>query len=137
MPLHKMLQAVHLMMSSKKGISAKQLERMLGVTYKTAWFMAHRIRLALHVTNDLGEPLDALVDLGRAALAGLNALVEQAPRDRGKIGANGRAVARGEVALAPRHIEQDLVRDRQQFDHGRDAAIGIQALREIEKSEDG
>jgi transposase-like protein len=41
------LQAVHLMSASKKGISAKQLERMLGVTYKTAWFMAHRIREAM------------------------------------------------------------------------------------------
>lgn len=41
------LQAVYLLCSSKKGISAKQLERMLGVTYKTAWFMAHRIREAM------------------------------------------------------------------------------------------
>lgn len=45
--LHLWLQAVHLMSASKKGISAKQLERMLGVTYKTAWFMAHRIREAM------------------------------------------------------------------------------------------
>jgi transposase-like protein len=45
--LHLWLQAVHLMAASKKGISAKQLERMLGVTYKTAWFMAHRIREAM------------------------------------------------------------------------------------------
>lgn len=45
--LHVWLQAVHLMAASKKGVSAKQLERMLGVTYKTAWFMAHRIREAM------------------------------------------------------------------------------------------
>jgi transposase-like protein len=45
--LHLWLQAVHLMSASKKGMSAKQLERMLGVTYKTAWFMAHRIREAM------------------------------------------------------------------------------------------
>lgn len=45
--LHLWLQAMHLMSASKKGISAKQLERMLGVTYKTAWFMAHRIREAM------------------------------------------------------------------------------------------
>jgi transposase-like protein len=43
-PLHKWLLATHLMCASKKGISAHQLHRMLGVTYKTAWFMAHRIR---------------------------------------------------------------------------------------------
>lgn len=47
MPLHKMLQAVHLMASSKKGISAHQLSRVLEVQYKTAWFLAHRIREAM------------------------------------------------------------------------------------------
>jgi hypothetical protein len=35
------------MAASKKGMSAKQIERMLGVTYKTAWFMMHRIREAM------------------------------------------------------------------------------------------
>ncbi|WP_420431064.1 IS1595 family transposase [Hyphobacterium sp.] len=46
-PLHKFLQAVYLLCASKKGCSAKQLERTLEVTYKTAWFMAHRIREAM------------------------------------------------------------------------------------------
>ena len=46
-PLHKWLLATHLLVSSKKGMSAHQLHRMLGVTYKTAWFMAHRIREAM------------------------------------------------------------------------------------------
>jgi transposase-like protein len=45
--LHKWLQAFHLMCSSKKGISAHQLHRTLGVTYEAAWFMAHRIREAM------------------------------------------------------------------------------------------
>lgn len=45
--MHKWLQAIYLMCSSKKGISAKQLERTLEVTYKTAWFLAHRIREAM------------------------------------------------------------------------------------------
>jgi hypothetical protein len=52
MPLHKMLQAVHLMVSSKKGISAHQLSRVLEVQYKSAWFLAHRIREAMR-TGDL------------------------------------------------------------------------------------
>lgn len=43
-PLHKWLLATHLLASSKKGISAHQLHRMLGITYKSAWFMTHRIR---------------------------------------------------------------------------------------------
>ena len=45
--LHLWLQAIHLMCSSKKGISSNQLHRTLGVTLKTAWFMSHRIREAM------------------------------------------------------------------------------------------
>ena len=46
-PLHKWLQAAHLLNSSKKGISAKQIERILQITYKSAWFMMHRLREAM------------------------------------------------------------------------------------------
>jgi transposase-like protein len=46
-PLHKWFQAAHLLASSKKGISAHQLHRTLKVTYKTAWFMEHRLREAM------------------------------------------------------------------------------------------
>src|SRR5439155_11258936 len=41
------LHAIYLLSSSKKGMSAHQLHRMLNVTYKSAWFMAHRIRYAM------------------------------------------------------------------------------------------
>jgi hypothetical protein len=50
-PLHKWVLAFHLMAASKKGISAHQLHRLLHVTYKTAWFMAHRIREAMTDPN--------------------------------------------------------------------------------------
>ena len=43
-PLNKWLLAMHLMMASKKGVSAHQIHRMLGITYQTAWFMCHRLR---------------------------------------------------------------------------------------------
>lgn len=46
-PLNKWLMAIYLMCASKKGMSAHQLHRMLGITYKSAWFMAHRIREAM------------------------------------------------------------------------------------------
>lgn len=46
-PLNKWWLAVHLLSSSKKGMSSHQLHRSLGVTYKTAWFMTHRIREAM------------------------------------------------------------------------------------------
>lgn len=47
LPLHKWLQAIHLICSSKKGISSNQLHRVLEVTLKTAWFLSHRIREAM------------------------------------------------------------------------------------------
>ena len=46
-PLNKWLASVYLLCSSKKGMSANQLHRMLNITYKSAWFMAHRIRYAM------------------------------------------------------------------------------------------
>jgi hypothetical protein len=52
------LLAVYLMASSKKGISAHQIHRTIGVTYKTAWFMCHRIREAMD------EPANGLLGSG-------------------------------------------------------------------------
>ena len=46
-PLSKWWMAIHLLASSKKGMSAHQLHRMIGVSYQTAWFMEHRIREAM------------------------------------------------------------------------------------------
>ena len=54
-PLHKWLAATHLMMASKKGVSALQVGRMLGLSKKTAWFLCHRIRESLRDTRI--EPL--------------------------------------------------------------------------------
>ncbi|BCH23587.1 hypothetical protein MesoLjLb_33720 [Mesorhizobium sp. L-8-3] len=54
-PLSKWLFAMHLMGVSMKGMSALQLSRMLGVTYKTAWFLCHRIREAM--TPDQRGPI--------------------------------------------------------------------------------
>lgn len=50
-PLTKWLAAMHLMTASKKGVSAHQLHRMLGVTYESAWFLAHRLREAMRDPN--------------------------------------------------------------------------------------
>ena len=47
-PLTKWVMAIQLMAASKKGVSAKQIERMLGVSYRTAWFLMHRIREAMN-----------------------------------------------------------------------------------------
>lgn len=47
LPLWKWFLAIYLIVESKKGISAKQLQRMLKVSYKTAWYLSHRIRDAM------------------------------------------------------------------------------------------
>src|SRR4051812_4240282 len=51
-PLHKWLAATHLMMASKKGMSALQIGRLLGFSPKTAWFVCHRIRESLRENVD-------------------------------------------------------------------------------------
>lgn len=55
LPLHKAMQAVYLITSSKKGVSAHQLHRTLEITYKSAWFLMHRIREAMR-SGDLDVP---------------------------------------------------------------------------------
>ncbi|HVO32995.1 MAG TPA: IS1595 family transposase, partial [Elusimicrobiota bacterium] len=55
-PLHTWLAVTHLMMSSKKGMSALQISRMIDRPYKTVWFMCHRIRESLKASPDL-EPM--------------------------------------------------------------------------------
>jgi transposase-like protein len=52
--LNKWVAAFYLMAASKKGVSAHQLHRMLGITYKSAWFMAHRVREAMKLDPKTG-----------------------------------------------------------------------------------
>lgn len=69
-PLNKWLLATYLLSSSKKGMSAHQIHRMLGVTYKTAWFMCHRIREAMdQPTGPLGGP-DCVVEADETYVGG-------------------------------------------------------------------
>lgn len=68
-PLHKWVYAFHLLCSSKKGMSAHQLHRMLGVTYKSAWFMAHRIRYAM-TQEPLSSKLAGVVEIDETYVGG-------------------------------------------------------------------
>jgi transposase-like protein len=70
-PLHKWLYAVHLLTASKKGHSSHQLHRVLDVTYKTAWFMSHRIREAFRPVNPGG--------MGGGALALMTPIAPTSP----------------------------------------------------------
>jgi transposase-like protein len=56
-PMHIWLQAMHLMCSSKKGFSANQFCRVLGVDFKTGWFIGHRIREAMAEHSDVFGPI--------------------------------------------------------------------------------
>jgi transposase-like protein len=68
-PLNKWLLAFYLLCSSKKGMSAHQLHRMLGVTYKSAWFMAHRIRFAME-QPPFARPLEGVVEADETYVGG-------------------------------------------------------------------
>lgn len=67
-PLNKWLMAIHLLCASKKGMSAHQLHRMLGVTYKSAWFMAHRIRYAM--SQKPTDKLSGIVEVDETYVGG-------------------------------------------------------------------
>lgn len=68
-PLHKWLLAIHLLCASKKGMSAHQLMRMLDIRqYKSAWFMAHRIRYAM--TGELPEKMTGIIEADETYIGG-------------------------------------------------------------------
>jgi transposase-like protein len=90
-PLHKWLLATHLMEASKKGMSALQLSRMLGITYKSSWFMCHRIR-------------EAMTDRNRSPIGGADKAVEA---DESYFG--GRAENRAYKPPPKKHIVLALV----------------------------
>jgi transposase-like protein len=68
-PPTKWLQAIYLLTSSKKGMSAHQLHRMLGMTYKAAWFMAHRLRYAMSA-DEFGVKLSGIVEVDETYVGG-------------------------------------------------------------------
>jgi transposase-like protein len=100
-PLNKWLLCNHLLVSSKKGISAHQIHRMLGVTYKTAWFMCHRLREAMKPSNP-------------GPMGGPNSYVEV---DETFVG--GKAKNRAFRATAPKKIVVALVERNTLLGNGR------------------
>ncbi len=112
-PLHKWLMAYHLLCSSKKGISAHQLHRMLGITYKSAWFMAHRIRHSM-TQEPLAKLLAGTVEIDETYIGGKLRVGPQVgklgerPKDRPQASSNKAAVVslveRG-GSVHSRHVE--------------------------------
>lgn len=68
-PLNKWLYAFHLLCAGKKGMSAHQLHLALGITYKSAWFMARRIRYAM-TREPLSSKLTGIIDVDEASIGG-------------------------------------------------------------------
>ena len=70
LPLRKWFLAIYLMCESKKGMSANQLKRTLGVAYKTAWFLCHRIREAMSNNPFSGPTLVGVVEVDETMVGG-------------------------------------------------------------------
>lgn len=70
LPLSKWLMAIHLMSASKKGMSAHQLHRMIGCTYRAAWFAMHRLRYAMATNADLFSKLMGTVEVDETYIGG-------------------------------------------------------------------
>lgn len=68
LPLTKWFFATYVMVESKKGVSANQLKRMLGISYKTAWYLCHRIRKAMDEVKP--KPLSGTVEIDETYVGG-------------------------------------------------------------------
>jgi transposase-like protein len=73
LPLTKWFLAIYLICSAKKGVSAKQLQRELAVSYKTAWYMAHRIRLAMQEDSEFCPKFVGVVEVDETYVGGKRA----------------------------------------------------------------
>jgi len=79
-PISKWLMAFFLISSSKKGMSANQLSRMLKLTYKTAWFMAHRIRYSMGDTGGVETMLKGVVEVDETFVGGKGVMCSKSKR---------------------------------------------------------
>jgi transposase-like protein len=95
LPLVKWFAAVYLMCESRKGVSANQLKRTLKVSYKTAWYLCHRIREA--VKTDTSAKLSGTIEVDETFIGGIVGNMHKADREKRqtKRGTGGKIVAIG------------------------------------------
>ena len=127
-PLHRWLLVAYLMCSSKKGMSAHQIHRMLGISYKTVWFMCHRLRFAM-TQHGMIDKLRGVVEIDEVYIG---------PKEKGTglVGVNRPdSKKRPVVALMERHANGSRVRSfhmervnpsEYQTDHARARRSGYQ-----------
>ncbi len=89
LPLYKWFLATYIVAESKKGISANQLARMLNVSYKTAWYLCHRIRKTMQ--NESAELLRGVVEADETWIGGKAKFMHEADKKRRGIGGRGNA----------------------------------------------
>jgi len=97
LPLWKWFLAVYIMSESKKGVSANQLKRMLGVSYKTAWYLCHRIRDAMGDGEE--KPLLGIIEADETWHGGKRRGTGSGPYSSGKTMIVGAVARGGEVRL--------------------------------------
>lgn len=102
LPLLKWFVAVHLLCESRKGMSANQMKRILGVTYKTAWYLCHRIRAAMKEANQM---LDGTVEMDETYVGGKAKNMHKKDREK-KI--KGRGNVGKEIVIGIRKRNGDL-----------------------------
>lgn len=105
--LDKWLLAAALMAASKKGISSKQVERMLGVTYKTAWFMTHRLREAMKQTGGMFGS-GGIVEADETYVGGKESNKHRSKRDKKHIGGVGKQMVFSLVQRGGKVFSQHL-----------------------------
>ena len=117
LPLLKWFVAVYLLCESRKGMSANQIKRTLGISYKTAWYLCHRIRHAMKESNR--EMLDGTVEVDETYVGGKAKNMHKKDRER-KI--KGRGTVGKEIVIGIRKRDGDLC-----FFHAEDVASGTLA----------
>jgi transposase-like protein len=100
LPLWKWFLAIYLIGESKKGISAKQLQRTLGVSYKTAWYLGHRIRSAMEDGSPV--PLEGIVEIDETWIGGRKRHVKDESERSNKSVVLGAVERSGELRLEVR-----------------------------------
>ena len=95
LPLWKWFLAMYMICQSKKGISANQLKRMVGVSYKTAWFLCHRIRHAMATLVE--NPLSGIVEVDETYVGGKARSGSKAAKGKGRGYRGNKAMVIGAV----------------------------------------
>lgn len=121
--LDKWLTAVWMIVNCKNGISSYEVHRALGVTQKTAWFMIHRIRLAMQ-TGTFEKKMGGTVEVDETFIGGLSRFMHKDVRERRITGPGGcgKVIVMG---LLERHGEESKIRTRIVLDRSESTMQGV------------